>query len=540
MLALLKMFADLHPEFPRHVIASHRSLNDRYSMAYRLFRRRIIQRNRTGAPAASTPLPTGGQQNTSVMLDTVRQRLLIDSPPRHHCDTDPAVGQTEAKEEPTVVMSHFRRTKTSRTISSHIPPHKDTAGEPVMTWIPVGKHCAETNSSGSSGNLQPFSVLSTHSESQMRLAAPSLLDDYYTNLLDCSYNGVVALALGSSVYLWNSKTSTLVGHLAPKLSSRWNSSHSQTILSLCWSSDGRWLCIGNRRGDIELWDVEHGLSVKCLSSHQSGVRALSWKQNLISRPGHIQHCDPRTEQWGTPLKRRCVQFAWSDDDQLASGSTEACYMYGQHINTHLQEPVTTMRQPTSVKVTNNSPRPPLRPPRSSHRGYEPPQVRATAGKSHHNGPASRPRAFSAYNTVIINICALYMPSELHCFTVTYLEIKALPWDQSQKFCQKHFVDLAVMSTEREYLYLINDTYGERMSFWIGLQRRKNQNRSWTWVDGEGLHYNKWLNINATKALDGQTTKCVMDLALRQCLYELECACFHAENDSQLHSNNMLQ
>ncbi|XP_072289193.1 cell division cycle protein 20 homolog B-like [Eucyclogobius newberryi] len=223
----------------------------------------------------------------------------------------------------------------------------------MMVWRPVGEDHAEINCPD---DLQPFCVLSAQSESQMSLAAPSLVDDYYTNLLDCSCDGVVALALGSSVYFWNSETCALVGHLAPKLTPGQDSPHSQTILSLCWSRDGKGLCVGNRRGDTELWDVERGFSEKCLPSHQSAVRALSWKQNLVSSGsdlGHIQHFDPRV---GALVGKATQQGAlcslqWSEDELLASGSTEGVlHVWDSHINTHLQEPVTTMRQITSVKA----------------------------------------------------------------------------------------------------------------------------------------------------------------------------------------------
>lgn len=81
--------------------------------------------------------------------------------------------------------------------------------------------------------------------SNLVVSSISSLSD--TNLLDCSCNGVIALALDSSVYLWNSETRTLVGHLdpSPQLGK-------QSISSLCWSRDGRVLCIGTRRGELQV------------------------------------------------------------------------------------------------------------------------------------------------------------------------------------------------------------------------------------------------------------------------------------------------
>jgi cell division cycle protein 20 (cofactor of APC complex) len=38
------------------------------------------------------------------------------------------------------------------------------------------------------------------------LDAPDIVDDYYLNLLDWSSNNILAVALGSAVYLWNADT----------------------------------------------------------------------------------------------------------------------------------------------------------------------------------------------------------------------------------------------------------------------------------------------------------------------------------------------
>lgn len=81
-----------------------------------------------------------------------------------------------------------------------------------------------------------------------------------THLLDCSCNGMVALALGSSVYLWNSQTRSLAGHLEQTAPSGQPSDHwAQSISCLCWSGDGRTLCIGTRGREIQvlqMWNLK--------------------------------------------------------------------------------------------------------------------------------------------------------------------------------------------------------------------------------------------------------------------------------------------
>uniref|UniRef100_A0A665WHI7 Cell division cycle 20B n=1 Tax=Echeneis naucrates TaxID=173247 RepID=A0A665WHI7_ECHNA len=210
-------------------------------------------------------------------------------------------------------------------------------------------------------DLQPFAVLhkaavSLQGKSVMKLAAPSLQNDYYTNVLDCSCTGMVALALGSSVHLWNSETQTLVGCLSPQTGRL----RHQSVSSLCWSREGSALCVGTRQGEIQLWDVEKNQNIRCLPSHLSVVGALSWKQHLLSSGsvlGRIHHFDPRTP---APLVGAAVQKAgicslqWSPcDDWLASGSTDGVlHIWDRDIArlTRLKMPVTTMTQPSAVKA----------------------------------------------------------------------------------------------------------------------------------------------------------------------------------------------
>ncbi|XP_028269799.1 cell division cycle protein 20 homolog B-like, partial [Parambassis ranga] len=291
---------------------------DAPQVTYKRFRRRIIQRSwiTEGPAAASTPLAAGCQCGSNFELDSVCQRLDLDSPPRRSEEAPAAAAQG------------------------------DLQGNPQS-----GDH------------LQPFAVLNAASvdlqgKSVMTLGAPSLMNDYYANLLDCSCDGVIALALGSSVYLWNSESHALLGHLDP--SPQPGRPCSQSISSLCWSRDGRALCIGTRRGDLQLWDVEHRQIMTCLQSHLSVVGALSWKQQLLSSGsvlGHIHHHDPRTP---TPLVGAAFQeeavcsLQWSPGEEwLASGSTGGLlHIWDSDITgvKRSRQPVMKMKQPSAVKA----------------------------------------------------------------------------------------------------------------------------------------------------------------------------------------------
>ncbi|XP_061763241.1 cell division cycle protein 20 homolog [Nerophis ophidion] len=189
------------------------------------------------------------------------------------------------------------------------------------------------------------------------LPVSSLAD---TNLLDCSCNGLVALALDSSVHIWNSETRYLLGRLDPLTEP--GRDRRQTVSCLCWSQYGRVLSIGTRRGEVQvqLWDVEQRQKVSTLLSHLSVVRALSWKQQLLSSGsalGNIHHHDPRAPAppVGSVVQQGGVcSLQWSPGDEwLASGSPDGLLHVWDDImglaGSH--QTVATMQQPSAVKMT---------------------------------------------------------------------------------------------------------------------------------------------------------------------------------------------
>ncbi|XP_037634981.1 uncharacterized protein LOC119493595 [Sebastes umbrosus] len=68
------------------------------------------------------------------------------------------------------------------------------------------------------------------------------------------------------------------------------------------------------------------------------------------------------------------------------------------------------------------------------------------------------------------------------------------WFKAQEFCQRHYVDLAVLSTEEQYFTLLNATIASKVSFWLGLQRQSIFS-GWKWVNGEELGYEHWYRRN---------------------------------------------
>ncbi|XP_062418360.1 cell division cycle protein 20 homolog B-like [Pungitius pungitius] len=322
---------------------------DAHRVSYKRFRRRIIQKSASGGPAASTPLATWRQREPSFELHTVRQRLELDSPPRLR--------------EPAARGPPRETAHTPRSFPARGRPAPDNT--PQQGWVWEAAVPEHQGSDERRRAMQPFALLDKTSTSQLgksvvKLAAPSLLNDYYTHLLDCSCKGVIALALGSSVYLWNSQTGSLVGYLDPSPHPGLARHPTPSISCLSWSRDGGTLSIGTRRGEIQLWDVEHKRNMRCLPSHLSVVRGLSWNQHLLSSGsalGRIHHLDPRAPE---PLVGAIVQaeavcgLQWSPGgDRLASGSTEGllCIWGGDMAGvTWSRQPISTMRQPSAVKA----------------------------------------------------------------------------------------------------------------------------------------------------------------------------------------------
>ncbi|XP_014855686.1 PREDICTED: uncharacterized protein LOC106925729 [Poecilia mexicana] len=68
----------------------------------------------------------------------------------------------------------------------------------------------------------------------------------------------------------------------------------------------------------------------------------------------------------------------------------------------------------------------------------------------------------------------------------------MPWVKGREYCQSHFVDLAVLSTEEEYSALLSAIPTNNASFWLGLHK---QSSGWEWTDGEQLRLTHWYNYN---------------------------------------------
>ena len=79
------------------------------------------------------------------------------------------------------------------------------------------------------------------------LDAPALQDDYYLNLVDWSQSNVLAVGLGSCVYLWSASTS--------KVTKLHDLGTSSQVTSISWSKECTHLAVGTSGGELQQWDA---------------------------------------------------------------------------------------------------------------------------------------------------------------------------------------------------------------------------------------------------------------------------------------------
>jgi len=91
------------------------------------------------------------------------------------------------------------------------------------------------------------------------LDAPDLTDDYYLNLLDWSNSNVLAVGLGSCLYLWNAVSGSIEMLL---------DSGEDSITSLKWNTHGTQIAVGFDQSTVQVWDVIGKSNLRTISQHR--------------------------------------------------------------------------------------------------------------------------------------------------------------------------------------------------------------------------------------------------------------------------------
>lgn len=156
------------------------------------------------------------------------------------------------------------------------------------------------------------------------LDAPALQDDFYLNLVDWSSQNILAVGLGSCVYLWSACTS--------KVTKLCDLAQSEDIVtSVSWAQRGTHLAIGTNRGEVQLWDAIKCKKVRTMTGHSARVGTLAWTGPTLasgSRDRLIFLRDVRVQSSFTDRltahKQEVCGLKWSFDEPsfLASGGND--------------------------------------------------------------------------------------------------------------------------------------------------------------------------------------------------------------------------
>jgi cell division cycle 20-like protein 1 (cofactor of APC complex) len=143
--------------------------------------------------------------------------------------------------------------------------------------------------------------------------------------VDWSSQNVLAVGLGSCVYLWSAITSSVVKLLDLGMN------REDTVTSVAWTQNGTHLAVGGNNGEIHIWDTVKGEKVRSMGGHSARVGALAWSGSTLasgSRDRFIYLRDLRTAQPYTSRlashKQEICGLKWSFDDPalLASGGND--------------------------------------------------------------------------------------------------------------------------------------------------------------------------------------------------------------------------
>eukprot|EP01004_Peranema_trichophorum_P002283 NODE_1353_length_1998_cov_89.296000_g1145_i0.p1 GENE.NODE_1353_length_1998_cov_89.296000_g1145_i0~~NODE_1353_length_1998_cov_89.296000_g1145_i0.p1 ORF type:complete len:436 (-),score=66.09 NODE_1353_length_1998_cov_89.296000_g1145_i0:636-1943(-) len=156
------------------------------------------------------------------------------------------------------------------------------------------------------------------------LDAPDIVDDYYLNLLDWSSSNVIAVALGTTVYLWHASS----GEVTRLMDGEEN--ESMAITSVNWSIDGTTIAVGGDDCTIQIWDCSRQKKIRTLRGHSNRVSCLAWNGTTLSsgsRDTSILNHDVRmresiTATLASHTQEVCGLKYSSDGTQLASGGND--------------------------------------------------------------------------------------------------------------------------------------------------------------------------------------------------------------------------
>ncbi|CAI0434906.1 unnamed protein product [Linum tenue] len=162
--------------------------------------------------------------------------------------------------------------------------------------------------------------------SERTLDAPDLVDDFYLNLLDWGSSNVLAIALGSTVYLWDASTGSTSELVTV------DEEHGP-VTSVNWAPDGRHIAIGLNNSEVQLWDSASNKQLRTLKGgHRCRVGSLAWNDHILTtgaRGSHFGSQGARVVSF--PVQLACF-WRWRrrQDDQVLEHTHRGVLELGRH------------------------------------------------------------------------------------------------------------------------------------------------------------------------------------------------------------------
>ncbi|GMH38024.1 hypothetical protein BSKO_05908 [Bryopsis sp. KO-2023] len=155
------------------------------------------------------------------------------------------------------------------------------------------------------------------------LDAPDLKNDFYVNPVDWSSSDLLAISLGTTIYLWNATTQE-VSRLCDL------AVHHDDVSSVAWSRSSGYLAVGTQRGLIQLWDPNEKKKIRDIEEHWGRVGVVRWGPHTLASGGEdttIRLMDIRAPgSTAVELKNHRSEVCgleWSPDNiLLASGGND--------------------------------------------------------------------------------------------------------------------------------------------------------------------------------------------------------------------------
>jgi cell division cycle protein 20 (cofactor of APC complex) len=265
--------------------------------------------------------------------DTMRSQLSCDA-------TDPNIAANIAAananptdlDAPTSFEESISAEMGQRILSFSAVPPSSTANPDVRSRYAMAKPKMALPSS-----LQSSGRRKIPTTPERTLDAPSMVGDFYYNLLDWSSTNMVAVALQTGLWIWNGDT----GDASALLDTTTQSDKvggGGLITALRWDADGHILAVGLEGGFVQIWDVANSTRLRTLKPSSDGgadhaaVNVAAWAPdgtlNAGFQSGIIREYDVRERDAVTRTLEKahhgpvCGMEWRSDSALIASGGND--------------------------------------------------------------------------------------------------------------------------------------------------------------------------------------------------------------------------